>query len=143
MKHFVPNFRSTFLIVGFTFILLSLGLFAKGLMQSMAEFKVPEANLNSPHYFDAILWVYVHMMVIGLLLLIIGYSVENINKQKWIAFLLFIVTAFYTYLDFRSADWRFGNGLYKGESSIVPAIISLFVNMLFLQSAIRLFVKGK
>lgn len=143
MKKLLPNFRVTFLIVGFTFILLPLGLFAKGLINSMADFKVPEPILNSAHYYDAMLWVYVHMMVIGLLILIIGYSVNEIKKQKWIAILLFIVTAFYTYLDFRSADWMFGNALYKGDSSIVPAIISLLVNLLFFQLAIRLFTIDK
>jgi hypothetical protein len=108
----------TFLIVGFTFILLPLGLFTKGLMHSMAEFKVPEPILNSSHYFDAILWVYLHMIVIGILILIIGYSVNDFNKQKWIAILLLLVTAFYTYLDFRSADWIFENALYKGEVKV-------------------------
>jgi hypothetical protein len=142
MNKLLPNFRTTFLIVGFTFILVPVMLLTKGLMHSMAEFKVPETILNSPHYFDALLWVYVHMMAIGLLIFAIGYSVSDINKQKWIAILLFLVTAFYTYLDFRSADWILGNALYKGESSIGPAIISSFVNLLFLQLAIRLFIKN-
>ena len=142
MKSLFPNFKRTCLIVGYTFMILPLSLFAKGLMVSMAEFKVPEIILESAHYYDAILWVYVHMMVIGLLILIIGYSVNDLNKQKWIAALLFMVTAFYVYLDFRSADWAYGNALYKGESSIIPAIIGLLVNVLFFQLAIRLFLKS-
>ena len=140
MNSILPNFKRTFLIVGYTFILLSISLFTKGLMVSMAQFEVPDFILKSAHYYDAILWVYVHMMVIGLLILIIGYSVDDLNKQKWIAGLLFIVTGFYFYLDFRSADWAFGNALYKGESSIIPAIIGLLVNLLFFQLAIRLFL---
>ncbi len=89
MKTLLPNFKRTFLIVGYTFIVLALSLFTRGLMNSMAEFKVPELILNSPHYFDAILWVYVHMTVIGLLIITIGYSVDDFNKQKWITTLLF------------------------------------------------------
>ena len=143
MKTLLPNFKRTFLIVGYTFILLPLSLFTRGLVKSMAEFKVPELILNSSHYFDAILWVYVHMTVIGLLILTIGYSVNDMNKQKWIATLLFLVTAFYVYLDFRSADWVFGNALYKGESSIIPAIIGLLVNLLFFQLVIRLFTSNE
>jgi hypothetical protein len=112
-------------------------------MVSMAEFKVPKIILDSAHYYDAILWVYVHMMVIGLLIVIIGYSVNDLNKQKWIAALLFMVTAFYVYLDFRSADWAYGNALYQGESSIIPAIIGLLVNLLFFQLAMRLFFGSK
>lgn len=129
--------------MGYTFMLLPMSLFAKGLMVSMAEFKVPKIILDSAHYYDAILWVYVHMMVIGLLIVIIGYSVNDLNKQKWIAALLFMVTAFYVYLDFRSADWAYGNALYQGESSIIPAIIGLLVNLLFFQLAIRLFFGSK
>lgn len=143
MKKLLPNFRTTFLSVGFTYIVLALGLFTKGLMHSMAEFKVPEPILNSSHYFDAMLWVYVHMIVIGILIMTIGYSVNDINKQKWIATLLFLVTSFYTYLDFRSADWIYGNALYKGDSSLIPAIIGLLVNLLFFQLAIRLFTNDK
>ncbi len=124
-------------------MILPLSLFAKGLMVSMAEFKVPEIILDSAHYYDAILWVYVHMMVIGLLILIIGYSVNDLNKQKWIALVLFMVTAFYVYLDFRSADWAYGNALYKGQSSIIPAIIGLMVNLLFFQLTIRLFLVNR
>jgi uncharacterized protein YqgC (DUF456 family) len=112
-------------------------------MVSMAQFEVPDLILKSAHYYDAMLWVYVHMMVIGLLILIIGYSVNDLNKQKWIAALLFIVTGVYFYLDFRSADWAFGNALYKGESSIIPAIIGLFVNLLFFQLTLRLFLNSR
>ncbi len=143
MKSLLPDFKITFLIVGYTFVLLPISLFAKGLMTSMAEFKVPEIILDSAHYYDAILWVYVHMSVIGLLIIIIGYAVNDINKQKWIALLLFVVTAFYVYLDFRSADWVLGNALYKGESSIIPAVIGLLVNLLFFQLAIRLFMRSQ
>lgn len=139
MKSLFPNFKRTFLIVGYTFMLLPISLFTKGLMASMAEFNVPELILESAHYYDAMLWVYVHMMVLGLLIVTIGYSVHDFNKQKWIAALLFVVTAFYVYLDFRSADWVLGNGLYKGESSLIPGFIGLVINLLFFQLAIRLF----
>jgi len=142
MKSFLPNFKRTCLIVGYTFMLLPISLFAKGLMASMAEFKVPEIVLDSAHYYDAMLWVYVHMMVLGLLIVTIGYSVHDFNKQKWIAALLFVVTAFYVYLDFRSADWVLGNGLYKGESSLIPGFIGLVVNLLFFQLALRFFASS-
>jgi hypothetical protein len=142
MKSLLPNFKRTFLIVGYTFMLLPISLFTKGLMASMAEFKVPEIILDSAHYYDAMLWVYVHMMVLGLLIVIIGYSVHDFNKQKWIAALLFLVTGFYVYLDFRSADWVLGNALYKGESSLIPGFIGLVINLLFFQLAIRLFASS-
>ena len=122
---------------GILFIFLSLSLFAKGLMLSMAEFKVPTELLNSPHYYDAILWVYVHMTVLGILIFLLGYAVTDPKKQQLITLLLFLITSVYTYLDFRSSDSALGNGLYQGESSVVPAFISLLVNMVLLQLWIR------
>lgn len=118
---------------------MSLGLFAKGLITSMAEFKVPTEILNSPHYFDAIMWVYIHMIVIGVMIALIGFSVDDKKKQKWINLLLFIITAMYVYLDFRTSDSALGNALYKGESSVAPAIIGTIVNLLFLQLLVRSF----
>ncbi|MFY8108412.1 MAG: hypothetical protein ACOVO9_05440 [Bacteroidia bacterium] len=108
-------------------------------MKSMSEFEVPEQVLNSPHYFDAIFWVYVHMIVIGLLIILLGISVTDLNKQKWISSILFLATSFYTYLDFKTADWSYGNALYKGESSLAPAIIGLLVNLVFMILTVVLF----
>lgn len=139
MKKFSLNFKTTCTLVGVLFVFLSLSLFMKGLMRSMAEFKVPESILNSPHYYDALFWVYVHMISLGILIVLLGVSVTDTGKQKWITLILFGITAFYAYLDFRSSDSILGNGLYRGESSLAPAIIGLFVNLLFLQLAVKLF----
>lgn len=136
---FLPKFKSTLLIVGISFMLLSASLFSKGLIKSMSEFEVPSEILNSPHYFDAIFWVYVHMFVLGILVLLIGLSVKDYKSQKWISLILFIVNAFYTILDFKSSDSFVGNSLYKGEKSLAPAFIGSFVTLLFLQLTIQLF----
>lgn len=39
----------------------------------MAEFEVPAAQLTSPHYQDAIFWVYLHMLVIGAIVGLMGH----------------------------------------------------------------------
>ena len=135
------SFRATFMIVGITFVILSLSLFLKGLIPSMAEFKVPEPVLSSPHYFDALLWVYVHMIVIGLLILLIGISVTDPKKQQWITMILILIISVYTYLDFRSSDSALGNGLYKGEASVAPALFSLGVEVLLILLVVRLNTK--
>ena len=129
------------MIVGITFVILSLSLFLKGLTPSMAEFKVPEPVLSSPHYFDALLWVYVHMIVIGLLILLIGISVTDPKKQQWITMKLILIIGVYTYLDFRSSDSALGNGLYKGEASVAPALFSLGVEVLLILLVVRLNTK--
>ncbi len=139
MKKIQFNFKPSLVFIGTLYIFLAASLFAKGLMKSMSEFEVPEQVLNSPHYFDAIFWVYVHMIVIGLLIILLGISVTDLNKQKWISSILFLVTSFYTYLDFKTADWSYGNALYKGESSLAPAIIGLLVNLVFMILTVVLF----
>lgn len=141
MKELLPNFRKTFLITGYSYLILALGLFNKGLLRSMAEFQVPQQVINSAHYYDALIWIYVHMAVIGILILLIGYSVTDIKQQKIISLSTLFITLFYTYLDTRTADWAFGNSLYKGSASIIPAIIGLLVNILMLQLVLRLFAK--
>lgn len=144
MSRFLPDFKTTFLIVGISYILLSLGLFAQGLIPSMADFQVPAAVLQSSHYVDALTWAYVHMTVLGCLITLIGYAVTDKEKQKWISLILFLITCFYTYLDVRSADFFLGNALYKGDASLIPVFIGLIVNFLFLQLTSRLFIqKGK
>lgn len=143
MNKFLPGFKTTCYLIGLSYIMMSLGLFMKGLLPSMAEFQVPQSTLDSPHYADAILWVYVHMIVIGMLIFMIGYAVKDVNKQKWITFFLLLITLFYTYLDFRSSDSSLGNGLYKGESFIIPALIGLFTNFLFLLLFVKLLGKKK
>lgn len=140
LQRFLPGFRATYLTVGITDVLLSGSLFARGLMQSMKEFKVPTEILASPHYADALLWVYVHMIVLGLIVSCVGYYASAVGPilQKRLSVLLFLVHCVYTYLDFRSSDSALGNGLYQGAASVFPALISLILTLLFLQLALVL-----
>jgi len=140
LTRFLPGFKATCLTVGIVDVFLAGSLFARGLMQSLAEFKVPAEILASPHYFDAMLWVYVHMIVIGLIIGCVGYYADatNLLLQKRLSVLLFVVHLFYTYLDFRSSDSALGNGLYQGAASVFPAVISLVITLLFLQLVIAL-----
>lgn len=140
LTRFLPGFKATCLTVGIVDIFLAGSLFARGLMQSLSEFKVPAEILASPHYFDAMLWVYVHMIVIGLIIGCVGYYADatNLRLQKRLSVLLFVVHFFYTYLDFRSSDSVLGNGLYQGAASVFPAVIGLVMTLLFLQLVIVL-----
>jgi hypothetical protein len=129
---FLPGFKVSCLIVCGLDVVLAGGLFAKGLMESMAEYKVPPATLASPHYYDAIFWVYAHMIVIGLIIGGIGLLVKEGKAQLWLSRLLLVVHCFYAFLDFRSSDSVLGNGLYQGEASILPAFIGTLMALLFL-----------
>jgi hypothetical protein len=61
----LPGFRKTCLGVCGLYVVLASGVLIRGAETSMAEFAVPAEVLVSPHYQDAIFWVYLHMLVIG------------------------------------------------------------------------------
>lgn len=96
----------------------------------MAEFAVPAAVLASPHYQDAIFWVYSHMIVLGLVIGAIGVSVEDGRWQRRIARLLSAAYAYDAGLDARASDSVVGDGLYQGSGSLVPVFVSLAVTLL-------------
>lgn len=137
MKNLLPNFKTTYRIIGGSFAFLSLSLFARGLITSMRQFKVPEETLSSLHYIDAIFWVYVHMFVIGMLVFFMGSAITEEKYQFRMSIFLFVATCFYTFLDFRTSDSFLGNSLYQGDASIIPGLIGVIVNLLFLQLLVR------
>jgi hypothetical protein len=108
----LPGFRATCLIVGTLDILLASSMFAKGVMRGMAEFKVPQPLLTSPHYADAMSWVFPHMFMIGVLIIAIGVLAENPAKQVWVARVLVFMHCVYAFLDVQTSDNYFGNALY-------------------------------
>lgn len=133
------SFKTTSIVVGLIMSLLAIALFAKGLMSVMSEYGVPAEVLNSPHYVDAVTWVYLHMIVIGLFIITFGYTVTEPNKQKWVSLVVTMVLSIYTYLDFVHSDSSLGNALYKGNQSLAPAIISLLLTIAFFRLTIKLF----
>ena len=133
IRHFLLSFKTCCLIVCSLYVVLAGSLFIKGLMTSMLDFQVPMHTLNSPHYYDAMLWVYSHMIILGLIIGTVGWYAKDNQLKKWMARLLLIVHVYYTYLDFRTSDSFLGNGLYKGAGSVIPGIVCLFITLLFLQ----------
>lgn len=133
------SFKITSIVVGLVMSLLAISLFAKGILIAMAEYGVPQEVISSPYYQDAISWVYIHMAVIGALIFIMGYAVTETQKQKWVALSLSLILAMYTYIDFVHSDSALGNALYKGPSSLAPAVISLLMTLAFIRLTIKLF----
>jgi uncharacterized membrane protein len=132
-KKFLPGFRATCIFVGSLNMLLAGSMFVQGVMAEMAKFKVPEPILASPHYADAMFWVFLHMFMIGVLLIMIGLLAENPAKQLWVARGLVLMHMVYAYLDIRTTDNYFGNALYQGPESVIPVFIDLFYILLFLR----------
>jgi len=130
-KHLLPGFRATCLGVCGLYVLIGGSILARGARASMEPFGVPESTLASPHYGDAIFWVYLHMVVIGLVVGVVGLTAEGDRLKRWFSRLLFSAHVIYTALDVRSSDSVLGNGLYRGPGSIFPAIICLVVTISF------------
>lgn len=126
-----PLFKTAFVSLGGLHVLLASSLFIKGFPESMAPFQVPPKILQSLHYLDAMHWVYTHMIVIGFILIVIGLYAESMRFKKAFSRMMFLAYIYYTYLDFRSSDSVFGNQLYKGSESLIPAFMGVFFTLCF------------
>lgn len=136
-------FKKHLRIIGSVLSLLSISLFIKGILHVMSEYGVPSNVLQNAYYIDAITWVYTHMLVVGILILCIGYGIKEIKIQKWVSLTLFIIITLYCIMDFAHSDSVLGNSLYKGPQSIIPAIISLIISLSLLRLTFILFKNDK
>ncbi len=130
-RHHLPGFRPTCLGIGAIFVLLAAGELVRGVPDSMAGFGVPDAVLTAPHYQDAMVWVFVHMLVLGLIIGVVGHVAEGTRTRMAFARLMLGCIGIFTVLDVRSSDSFLGNGLYAGARSLVPPVIDLVVLLLF------------
>jgi hypothetical protein len=119
----LPGFRATCLTLATLFVLLAGSILARGPMVAMADYAVPAQTLASPHYADAMFWVFLHMTVIGLILGVVGWFGEGVRFQRAFSRLMLAAQCVYTFLDVRSADWSLGNALYKGPGSLGPVVV--------------------
>ena len=142
VKQKLPQFRTCYIFVGVFQCFLALNILIQG-TQTLAPFGVPEATLILPHYEDAIHWVYTHMFVLGLLITTIGLKVTEPGARTTLSRLLFVLHAYYTFLDFRSSDSWVGNGLYKGDASLMPAFLALGFTMIFAYLSISKTATGR
>ncbi len=129
----IPGFRGTCFIVGGLYVVLGAAIVAQGAAVAMAPYGVPAETLASPHYADAIHWVYSHTVVLGLIIALVGALAESERLKLWFSRLILGMQLYYLYLDTVHSDTALGNGLYEGPQSIGPSIIGFFVTLLFLR----------
>ena len=134
--HPLPGWRATCTSVAVIYVLLAASILVRGARASMAGFGVPEATLASPHYQDAIFWVYAHMLVLGLVVGFVGRSAEDGRFQQGFARLMVVISAGFTFLDVRASDSPLGHGLYRGTVSLAPALVGAVVTLLFAHLAL-------
>jgi hypothetical protein len=143
IKKFIPGFRGTCILVGTLNMLMAGSMLVKGVAEGMAEFKVPPVILDSPHYQDAMFWVFLHMFMIGILVIMIGILAENPVKQVWVARVLVLMHCVYAFLDISTSDNYFGSALYQGPGSVVPVLVDIFYILLFLRLSFSYTNKAK
>lgn len=135
-RHHLPGFRATCIAVGATFVIIAGSELLQGVPRSLAGFGVPEVVLHSPHYEDAMVWVFTHMLVLGLIIGVVGYFAEGERTRRALARVLAAVIPIFTLLDIRTSDSPLGSGLYAGPRSLVPPAIDLVVLLLFAHLAV-------
>jgi hypothetical protein len=127
----LPGFRASCVLVCVLYVLLGGSILVRGGAASLAEFGVPAATLASPHYADAIWWVYTHMIVLGLLTGVVGLWGQGVRLQRWFARAMLVAHVYYVLLDVRASDSPLGTGLYQGPASMAPAVIGSVVLLVF------------
>lgn len=131
-QHRLPGFKATCIGVGVLEVLLGASILLRGVPESMAPFRVPERLLTSPHYVDAISWVYTHQIVLGSIIALLGVYARGARFKLAASRLLCVAHAYYTYLDFRASDSIVGRALYHGPASVIPAWIGVAFTLAFL-----------
>lgn len=119
----LPGFRASCLTLAALYVLLAGSILVRGPMVAMADYAVPPETLASPHYADAMLWVFLHMTVIGLIIGVVGWFAEGARMQRAFARLMLAAQLVYFALDAHHADWALGNALYKGPGSLGPVMV--------------------
>ncbi len=127
----IRGFRAACTTIGTVYILIGGSIVARGAALSMAPYGVPQTTLDAPHYGDAILWVYVHTMVLGALLIFMGWRATERSVQRAFARFMLGAQLVYLFLDLRTSDSAVGNGLYQGPESLGPAVIGAMVTVVF------------
>jgi hypothetical protein len=130
-RHYLPGFKATCLGVGALFVLLAGSELAQGVAASMSGFGIPEAVLASPHYQDAMGFVFVHMLTLGVLVATVGMVLEAPRARRVFARVMALMMLVYTVLDVHTSDSALGNHLYLGARTLVPPVIDGVVLLLF------------
>lgn len=123
----LPGFKVTLTVVGVVFMVLGGSMVARGAAVAMASFGIPATTLESPHFADFFHFTFVHMVVLGVMLVLLGRFVREGRDQQVVARVLLLVQLHYTWLDLRTSDSPLGNALYRGPASLGPVMIDLLV----------------
>jgi hypothetical protein len=129
----LPGFRATCLTLGSLYVFLAGSILVRGPTTAMADYAVPPETLASPHYADAAFWIFLHMTMLGLINVVVGWFAEGVRLQRAFVRLWLVAQLGYLFLDVRAADWALGTALYKGPGSLGPVVVGVFAVVLWLR----------
>jgi hypothetical protein len=129
----LPGFRASCFTISGMFVFLAVSFLAGGVAEGMARYEVPAETLASPHFIDAMTWVFLHMTTIGVLVGFMGYFADTVRIQRAFARLMLVEQLIYGFLDVRAADWALGTALYKGPQSLGPVMVGAICVVLWLR----------
>jgi hypothetical protein len=115
------------------FVFLAVSFLAGGVAEGMARYQVPAETLASPHFIDAMTWVFLHMTTIGLFVGFMGYFADTVRMQRAFARFMLVEQLVYRFLDVRAADWALGTALYKGQESLGPVMVGAICVVLWVR----------
>src|SRR4051812_12610623 len=99
----IPGFKTICTVVAAIYVLLAGSMLARGARSAMTPFRVPEEVVASPYFADFFHWVFVHMVVLGILIGLLGRFVEGARAQRVVAGVLTAIELHYAYLDVRTS----------------------------------------
>jgi hypothetical protein len=127
----LPGFRLFCTVAAVLYVLLGASMKLRGAHEAMRPFGVPKAVLDAPHFDDFFQFLFLHMMVIGLLIGLLGWTVQGARRQRAVARVLCGLQLLYATMDFRTSDSPLGNGLYQGKGSLVPPLMGVAMALVF------------
>jgi len=127
----IPAFKPLMITIGVLYVLMASSILLRDVGESLGPFGLPQATLDSPHFQDAIIWVYFHMTVLGGAFIVVGFKSRTLSFQRAFVRFCFVAHLGYVYLDVRSSDTALGIALYKGPASAVPAVIAAIFLLCF------------
>jgi hypothetical protein len=130
-RHALPGYRLVCTLVGVLYGVLGASMKLRGPRAAMAGFGVPPEVLDAPHFADFFQFLFLHMMVIGLLVGVLGWQVMGAARQRAVARVLGALELGYACFDLRTADWVLGSRLYTGPGSLVPPMLDLALALAF------------
>jgi len=133
----LPGYKAICTSVGVCYVLLGASMVLQGAQAAMAPFGLPASTLASPHFGDFFHWVFTHMMVLGVMIVMLARFVERGSQQRLVARIILLLELHYTYLDLRTSDSILGNSLYQGPRTLVPPFIDAMVCAAFAYLSVR------